>query len=81
MWTQARIDELLQERNTQSPSAVLSLEAELAHTRSALAQVTAPSSLMIIQLQTTAVILLQYWKLWQTGCARWPWLHIRLPTI
>ncbi len=41
MWTQARIDELLQERKTQSPSAVLSLEAELEHTRSALSQVTA----------------------------------------
>ncbi len=40
---QARIDELLQERKTQSPSAVLSLEAELAHTRSALSQVTACS--------------------------------------
>ena len=39
---QARIDELLQERRSQSPSAVLSLEAELVHTRSALAQVTAP---------------------------------------
>ncbi|CAL5223363.1 g5867 [Coccomyxa viridis] len=35
---QARIDELLQERKTQSPSAVLSLEAELEHTRSALSQ-------------------------------------------
>ena len=39
---QARIDELLQERSTQSAAVVLSLEAELAHNCSALAQVTAP---------------------------------------
>ena len=40
---QARIEELLQERKAQSPSAVLSLEAELADTRSALAQVSSPT--------------------------------------
>ena len=36
---QARIEELLQERKAQSLTAVLSLEAELADARSALAQV------------------------------------------
>jgi len=41
--TQARIEELLRERKAQSPSAVLSLEAELADTSSALAQVTNPT--------------------------------------
>ena len=43
---QARVDELLQERRIQSPSAVLSLEAELAHTHSALAQVIVPFPMM-----------------------------------
>ena len=37
-WVQARIEELLQERKAQSFTAVLSLEAELADARSALAQ-------------------------------------------
>ena len=39
-WLQARVDELLKEHKSQSISALLRLEAELADARTALAQVS-----------------------------------------
>ena len=53
---QARIEELLQERKAQSLTAVLSLEAELADARSALAQVPTRSNCWDLNRHSIGVV-------------------------
>lgn len=55
---QARIEELLQERKAQSLTAVLSLEAELADARSALAQVPTISNCWDLDCHSNGVVLI-----------------------